>query len=150
VQRQIRADCKVILDYSLIIDNSTIDYPICSAYRDVGDFDLWLRFFRHARLYSVDALIGGYRFRSDASSATDMERYNERCDKTIESELKSIPWAGAVKVFRRVSSSVKNIPKVRGIWQRLALKSLYHLAGPDCPPSQIRRISGLSAKVFAA
>jgi hypothetical protein len=134
VQRQIRADCKVILDYSLIIDNSTIDYPICGAYRDVGDFDLWLRFFRHARLYSVDALIGGYRFRSDASSATDMERYNERCDKTIESELKSIPWAGAVKVFRRVSSSVKNIPKVRGIWQRLALKSLYHLAGPDCPP----------------
>jgi hypothetical protein len=63
-----------------------------------------------------------------------MERYNERCDKTIGSELKSIPWAGAVKVFRRVSSSVKNIPKVRGIWQRLALKSLYHLAGPDCPP----------------
>jgi hypothetical protein len=52
----------------------------------------------------------------------------------MESELKSILWAGAVKVFRRVSSFVKNIPKVRGIWQRLALKSLYHLAGPDWPP----------------
>jgi hypothetical protein len=78
-----------------------------------------VRFFRYARLYSVDALIGGYRFHSDAISATDMERYNERCDKIIESELKCIPWAGAVKVFRGVSSSVKNIPKVRGIWQRL-------------------------------
>jgi hypothetical protein len=57
-----------------------------------------------------------------------MQRYNERCDKIIESELKSIPGATAVKLFRRVSSAVKNIPKVRGIWQRVALKSLYRLA----------------------
>ena len=105
-----------------------------AAYRDVGDFDLWVRFFRHARLYSVDALIGGYRFHSDAMSARDIERHNERCDKIIESELKFIRWAGAVKVFRRVSSSVKNISKVRGIWQRMALKGLYQLAGPDWPP----------------
>jgi len=67
-------------------------------------------------------------------SARDIERYNERCDKIIESELKFIRWAGAVKVFRRVSSSVKNISKVRGIWQRMALKGLYQLAGPDWPP----------------
>jgi hypothetical protein len=32
---------------------------LTAAYRDVGDFDLGVRFFRHARLYSVDALIGG-------------------------------------------------------------------------------------------
>jgi hypothetical protein len=63
-----------------------------------------------------------------------MQRYNERCDKIIERELKFIRWAGAVKVFRRVSSSVKNIPKLRGIWQRVALKSLYRLAWPDWPP----------------
>ena len=105
-----------------------------ASYRDVGDFDLWVRFFRHARLYSVDALIGGYRFHSDSISATDMDRYNQRCDKIIESELKSTPRAGAVKAFRRVSSAVKNIPKVRGLWQRVALKGLYHLAGPDRPP----------------
>ena len=30
-----------------------------ASYRDVGDFDLWVCFFRDARLYSVDALIGG-------------------------------------------------------------------------------------------
>ena len=105
-----------------------------ASYRDVGDFDLWVRFFRYAPLYSVDALIGGYRFHSDAISSSNMERYNQRCDKIIESELKSIPRAGALRVFRHVSNVVKNIPKVRGIWQRLALKSLYHLAGPDWPP----------------
>ena len=70
-----------------------------ASYRDVGDFDLWVQFFRHARLYSVDALIGGYRFHSDAISSSNMERYNQRCDNIIESELKSIPRAAAVKVF---------------------------------------------------
>lgn len=105
-----------------------------SSCRDVGDFELWVRFFRHARLYSVDALIGGYRFHSDALSAADMERYNQRCDKIIESELKSIPRAGAVKAFRRVSNALKDIPKVRGLWQRVAMRSLYRLAGPDWPP----------------
>ena len=102
-----------------------------AAYRDVGDFELWVRFFRYARLYSVDALIGGYRFHSDAISATDIDRYDQRCDKIIERELNSIPRATAVKVFRRVSEAVKNIPKVRGLWQRVAMKSLYQLAGPD-------------------
>ena len=105
-----------------------------ATYRDVGDFDLWVRFVRYAPLYSVDALIGGYRFHSDAISSSNMERYSQRCDKIIESELKSIPRAGALRVFRHVSNVVKNIPKVRGIWQRVALKSLYHLAGPDWPP----------------
>ena len=104
------------------------------SYRDVGDFDLWVRFFRHARLYSVDALIGGYRFHSDSLSASNLDRYNQRCDKIIESELKSIPRAGVVKIFRRVTSAVRNIPKVRELWQRVALKSLYQFAGPDWPP----------------
>jgi hypothetical protein len=105
-----------------------------ASYREVGDFDLWVRFFRYARLYSVDALIGGYRFHSDSISASDMDRYNQRCDKIIESELKSTPRAGAVKMFRRVSRAVKNIPKIRGLWQRVALNGLYHMAGPDWPP----------------
>jgi hypothetical protein len=95
---------------------------------------LWVRFFRYARLYSVDALIGGYRFHSDSISATDMDRHNQRCDKIIESELKSTPRAGAVKAFRRVSHAVKNIPKIRGLWKRVALIGLYHWAGPDWPP----------------
>jgi hypothetical protein len=70
-----------------------------ASYRDVGDFDLWVRFFRHARLYSVDALIGGYRFHCDAISSANMERYNQRCDKIIESELKSIPRPTRSKCF---------------------------------------------------
>ena len=56
------------------------------------------------------------------SLPSGMERYNQRCDKIIERELKSIPRACALRVFRRLSNVVKNIPKIRGVWQRVALK----------------------------
>jgi hypothetical protein len=69
-----------------------------ASYRHVGDFDLWVRFFRHATLDSGDALIGGYRSHGDAISSSNMERYNQRGDKIIESELKSVPRAAAVKI----------------------------------------------------
>ena len=105
-----------------------------TAYPEAGDFELWVRFFRHARLYSVDALIGGYRFHSDALSARNMDRYNQGCDKIIERELDSLPHCGALKSFRAVSRAVKRIPKVRGLWQSVALNGLYRLAGPDLPP----------------
>ena len=75
-----------------------------------------------------------YRFHSDSQNASAMDRDNQRCDKIIESELKSIPRAGAVKIIRGVTSAVRNIPKVRGLWQRIELKSLYQFAGPDLPP----------------
>jgi len=116
-----------------------------ASYRDVGDFDLWVRFFRHARLYSVNALIGGYRFHSDAISSSNMERYNQTCDNIIESELKSIPRAAAVKAFRRVSSAVKNIPKVRGVWQRIAVKSPGLAAGDRGSGEQVGHSRNLEA-----
>src|SRR5215813_560924 len=71
------------------------------GFRAEGDFELWVRFFRHAQLYPVDAL----------------------------------PGARAAKLFRRVSRFVKPIPKVRGLWQRLAMKSLYRLPASDHPPT---------------
>jgi O-antigen biosynthesis protein len=105
-----------------------------ATHRDVGDFELWVRFFRHAKLYSVDALIGGYRSHSDAISTANLDRYNQHCDKIVESELKLLPGAGAVWAFRRISNVVRHIPKVRGFWQRVALEGLYRVAGPDWPP----------------
>ena len=34
--------------------------------RSASDFELWVRFFRYAELYSVDALIGGFRAHPDS------------------------------------------------------------------------------------
>jgi Glycosyl transferase family 2 len=98
------------------------------------DFELWVRFFRHARLYPVDALVGGFRAHSDSLGLQDMERCHRIQDEVIEAELPSALWSKSLKTFRGVSRAVQGIPKVRGLWQRVAMRGLYRMPGPDWPP----------------
>jgi len=107
---------------------------LSEAYRAEGDFEQWVRFFRHARLYSVDALIGGYRNHLDALSWGNIDRYDQKCDEIIQAELRAMHGARFPKLFRWISRTVKPIPKVRGLWHRLAVRGLYRLPGPDLPP----------------
>lgn len=66
-----------------------------------GDFELWVRFFRHARLYVLDALLGGYRFHSrqkvgapDKGGSTDGPlRYMAEARAVAEAELAADPSA---------------------------------------------------------
>jgi glycosyltransferase involved in cell wall biosynthesis len=106
-----------------------------AAYRAEGDFELWVRFFRHARLYSVNALIGGYRLHDHALSSSNMERYNRNCDEIAAREAESLRGSrrAVVKVFRWITEAVKRIPKVRGLWYRAAIKNLYRMRGRDWP-----------------
>jgi glycosyltransferase involved in cell wall biosynthesis len=112
---------------------------LSTAYRAEGDFDQWVRFFRHAQLYTVDAFIAGYRAHPDALSSGDIDRYDRICDEIADRELFSLRGARAAKVFRRITRAVRRIPKVRGAWNRIALKALYRLPGPDWPPVIERR-----------
>jgi glycosyltransferase involved in cell wall biosynthesis len=115
-----------------------------TSYKAAGDFELWVRFFRHARLYPVDALIGGYRFHEDSLSWSEMEGYNRICDELVDRELKDRPGAGAyaLRFFRGVTRAVKPIPKVRGIWHRGVVNNLYRLPGPDSPPRIVEEGAG--------
>ena len=109
---------------------------LSTEYRAEGDFELWVRFFRHARLYSVNALIGGYRLHDHALSSSNMERYNRNCDAIAAREVESLAGGrrAALKAFRWMSEAVKPIPKVRGLWQRVAMRGLYGMRGPDWAP----------------
>jgi glycosyltransferase involved in cell wall biosynthesis len=52
-----------------------------------GDLELWLRFFRHERLFVTDALIAGFRFRSSNQLSFDnQEKYLIEAHTCIESE----------------------------------------------------------------
>lgn len=104
-----------------------------TTYGAAGDFELWVRMFRHAQLYSVDALIGGYRFHEDALSWSDHEGYNRICDEVVERELKEMRGASASRFFRRITRAVKPIPKVRGVWHRGVLNNLYRVPWRDWP-----------------
>jgi hypothetical protein len=101
--------------------------------RYVSDFELWVRFFRHARLYSVDALIGGFRAHGDSLGLQDLERCHAIHDEVIQTELKHAPWGAAVRVFRTVGRAAKAIPKVRGLWDRGVMRRLYKWRGADWP-----------------
>jgi glycosyltransferase involved in cell wall biosynthesis len=102
--------------------------------RNGADFELWVRFFRHARLYPVEGLIGGYRFHGDALSIAFVEDCHRAHDRFIEEELKTAPWGKSLRAFRRLSRSMSRIPKVRGLWQRTVVDRLYHKRGRDWPP----------------
>jgi O-antigen biosynthesis protein len=111
---------------------------LSTAYRAEGDFEQWVRFFRYAHLYSVDALIGGWRFHPDSLSHGNLDRYNQCCDEIIDQELSWTPKYKLLAMFTRFSHAMKSVPKVRTIWQRLVIGNLlwclHHVDGSDWTP----------------
>jgi len=69
-----------------------------------------------AKLYSVDALIGGYRVHAGQLSFQDMEANHRIHDEYIAAELARDPGLRSVKLFRRLSKFAQSIPKLRGLW----------------------------------
>jgi glycosyltransferase involved in cell wall biosynthesis len=112
---------------------------LSESYKDVGDVDLWVRFFRHARLYPIDALIGGWRQHPDSISNSDLESYNRNLNTVIELELEQNPDLSLVQLLKRTDRTIKRIPKVRVVWQRLVMDAIiwymYHMPGSDLPPT---------------
>ena len=105
------------------------------AYGLAGEFEMFVRFFRYAPLYSVDALIGGYRTHPGNHSVTNgHRRYNQICDQIADRELAGISGAYAAKLFRSLTRIVSHIPKVRSWWHKYAIQSIYRCPGPDWPP----------------
>ena len=105
-----------------------------ASQRNGSDFELWVRFFRHARLYPVNALIGGYRYHLDALGVVAADEWQGTHDRAIESELKSMPWGKAVRLFRAIDSRMKKIRGLRYFWWRLIERPLYMWRGQDWPP----------------
>jgi len=79
-----------------------------------GDLELWLRFFRHEKLYVTSALLGGFRIRSEGQlSFTFMEDYIAEAIGKIQDEVDNkIPKAEREIVNRieKYTKLVDNIP----------------------------------------
>jgi hypothetical protein len=103
-----------------------------------SDVELWARFFRHAQIYSVDALIGGFRLHRDSLVLSNWEACNQIADEIIDAEVNGASGYKMVKLFRRINRTIRRISKIRVVWQRLVLNSpngiLYRLPGPDWAP----------------
>ena len=105
-----------------------------SARRIAADFELWVNFFRHAQLFSVDALIGGFRSHSDSIGLLDMDACHRVHDEIIAQEITSDPALRKIHRFRRMNTFFQSIPKVRWFWNRFVFSSLYRRSGADLPP----------------
>jgi glycosyltransferase involved in cell wall biosynthesis len=102
--------------------------------RYVSDFELWVRFFRHAKLYPVDALIAGYRAHPDALGVSELAECHRIQDEAVAAELERVPHGKALKAFRAVGARMRKIRGFRYVWWRLAERPLYAWWAPDLPP----------------
>ena len=107
--------------------------------RSASDFELWVRFFRYAKLYSVDALIGGFRSHPDSLGLQNLEECHRIQEEIIEKELASMEDADGIKRFRAVSARVQSIPGLEKPWRKLVLGTLPKLSSERTPVVRYRK-----------
>jgi tetratricopeptide (TPR) repeat protein len=52
-----------------------------------GDLELWVRFFRITRLFSIDALLAGYRFQPSSKTRLFMDKYLKEANWILDKEI---------------------------------------------------------------
>jgi glycosyltransferase involved in cell wall biosynthesis len=104
------------------------------ARRSASDFELWVRFFRFAKLYPVDALIGGFRSHPNSLGLRNLEECHRIHEEILAKEVAALPHASLLRAFRSLSASVQKIPALAKPWRKLAIGTLMKWPGKDLPP----------------
>ncbi len=102
--------------------------------RSASDFELWVRFFRYAKLYSVDALIGGFRSHPDSLGLQNLEECHRIQDEIIENELATRQGAGGLKLFRALSGRMLRTPGLAKPWSKVVIGALKKWPGGGRAP----------------
>jgi len=102
--------------------------------REGSDFELWVRFFRYARLYTVDALIGGFRVHRDSLSLEDPDKMRRIHDEILAAELGRTPWGPAFAMFQRITRGILKVPVLNVLWRNTVMSALVRFPGPDWAP----------------
>ena len=72
---------------------------ISTQYKFAGDFELWMRFFRYAPLFCVNALIGGFRIRTQNQlSFTYRDQYLDEINRIARREWELLKPAQKTKI----------------------------------------------------
>ena len=93
-----------------------------------------MRFFRYAKLYSVDALIGGFRSHPDSLGLQNLEECHRIQDEIIENELASMQGVRALKLFRALSTRVLGMPGLAKPWSKVVIGALKKWPGGGRAP----------------
>jgi hypothetical protein len=101
--------------------------------RSASDFELWVRFFRFAKLYPVDALIGGFRSHPDSLGLRNLEECHAIHEEILQQEVAALPDASLLRWFRSLSARVLRVPALAKPWRKLAIGTLMKWPGKDLP-----------------
>lgn len=58
-----------------------------TRYSLAADMELWMRFFRHARFFTVNALLGGYRYHGDQKTGHSLDKYLMEGEEVLADEV---------------------------------------------------------------
>ena len=61
-----------------------------TQYQLAGDFDLWMRFFRHATLHVTNQPLGSFRLRPDQASRSNFQDYLDEVEEIRTRELRTL------------------------------------------------------------
>lgn len=78
-----------------------------TSFKLAGDFELWLRFFRYAQLYTTEALLGGFRvYGTEQLSVAEYKRYLEEANLALRQEIENLPKKDKdrLKILRRYAA----------------------------------------------
>jgi glycosyltransferase involved in cell wall biosynthesis len=102
--------------------------------RSASDFELWVRFFRYAKLYPVDALIGGFRAHPDSLGLQNLEECHRIQDEIIENELATMKDVDAIRAFRALGKRMLRTPALEKLWTKLMIGALRKWPGAGAAP----------------
>lgn len=81
-------------------------------YKLAGDFDLWMRFSRHEKMFVTDALIGGFRH-SENQLSKNLDLYFDEVDDIIAKETVSPEEQRRIKMLNRNKRIVSLLKKIK-------------------------------------
>ena len=102
--------------------------------RSASDFELWVRFFRYAKLYPVDALIGGFRSHPDSLGLQNLAECHRIQDEIIENELATMKDVDAIRAFRALGKRMSQTPALEKLWTKLVIGALRKWPGAGAAP----------------
>jgi glycosyltransferase involved in cell wall biosynthesis len=105
-----------------------------SSLRMAGDFELWIRFFRHARLHPVNGIIGGFRVHDASLGLKQIDECHRLQNQLVIAELGRAAHSRGIRMFRTVNSTMKRVPFIRYCWWHLVERSVPYVPGPDWSP----------------
>ena len=99
-----------------------------------SDFELWLRFFRHARLHPVQALVGGFRHHPESLWLRNQAECSRLCDEALSRELDRGDTGALLRSLGRMALRLRSLPGWASVGERIVGRLLHVLPGPDRPP----------------